>query len=181
MLRGNREDHDTMDTMDTTDNRTADSIYEADEEDKVHTISGNNEMIGGSIVEESTGLDNEVGMDSIQDTTLIINQEEVVSGEPSISSTISTTIDAAVSVQKNPEVVKRNKRMFGALMGHLGSAKRCLDHDISLGSSSLLIKQMAKEGEVKIKNNDMSRRILEMKVNKVAGEERILSHEYTTL
>ena len=58
------------------------------------------------------------------------------------------------NVYKKPEAVQRNKRIFGALMGHLGVAKRKLEED-----SSNIEKRSARQMAVIQKNGMESRRL----------------------
>ena len=58
------------------------------------------------------------------------------------------------NVYKKPEAIQRNKRIFGALMGHLGVAKRKLEED-----SSTIEKRSARQTAVVQKNGMESRRL----------------------
>ena len=57
---------------------------------------------------------------------------------------------------KEPEAIQRNKRLFGALMGHLGVAKRKLEVD-----STIIEKQSALQMAV-LKKNDLENRRLQL-------------------
>lgn len=54
---------------------------------------------------------------------------------------------AKVDIIMKPEAKERNKRLFGALMGHLGTAKRKLEED-----SSTIDKQSSRQSAVSQKN-----------------------------
>jgi hypothetical protein len=60
-------------------------------------------------------------------------------------------------VYKKPEAIQRNKRIFGALMGHLGIAKRKLEED-----SSHIDKQTSLQMTVLNKNGMENRRLQQL-------------------
>jgi pinin/SDK/memA/ protein conserved region len=65
--------------------------------------------------------------------------------------------DSKSSVHNRPEFVQRNKRLFGALMGHLGTAKRKLEED-----SSTIDKQTSRQNAVAHKNSVENRRLQQL-------------------
>ncbi len=69
-------------------------------------------------------------------------------------------------VYAKPDVVQRNKRMFGALMGHLGKAKEILQHD-----SLLIEKQDQQKLAASVKNKEESKRLFQLQ-REVSREER---------
>jgi len=52
---------------------------------------------------------------------------------------------SAQEAYQKPEAIKRNKRMFGALMGHLGMAKKKLEQDNDLIEKQDRLKVLAME------------------------------------
>ena len=58
------------------------------------------------------------------------------------------------AIENPPEVAQRNKRLFGALMGHLGSAKKILERD-----STKIDKQIQAKTLVTEKNQQESHRV----------------------
>lgn len=65
--------------------------------------------------------------------------------------------DSKSSIHNRPEFVQRNKRLFGALMGHLGTAKRKLEED-----SSTIDKQTSRQNAVAHKNSVENRRLQQL-------------------
>lgn len=69
-----------------------------------------------------------------------------------------------------PEVMQRNKRLFGALMGHLGTAKRKLEED-----SSTIDKQTSRQNAVAHKNGMENKRLQQLDREAAdAGKSKVL-------
>ena len=47
------------------------------------------------------------------------NNDEIIAQKP----------ERTTAQETNPDILSRNKRLFGSLMGHLGSAKKLLEKD----------------------------------------------------
>ena len=69
----------------------------------------------------------------------------------------SDGFSAKVDIIMKPEAKERNKRLFGALMGHLGTAKRKLEED-----SSTIDKQSSRQSAVSQKNVLENRRLQQL-------------------
>eukprot|EP01039_Chlorochromonas_danica_P004525 gene4525-4963_t len=73
-----------------------------------------------------------------------------------------------------PEILNRNKRMFGSLMGHLGHAKRKLEED-----SSFLEKQSMKLQSAQHRNEEEKKRIEEERKRQI--QEEVLDKKITSI
>jgi hypothetical protein len=74
-----------------------------------------------------------------------------------------------------PEMVQRNKRLFGALMGHLGKAKRKLEED-----SSTIEKQVSLQMAVTQKNSEESKRLFQLHKELTNAEKEKVKSNFTT-
>lgn len=77
------------------------------------------------------------------------------------------------AMEEITDLKKRNRRMFGALMGHLGVAKRHLESE---STQTLLQKQQQISAIVKLRNEEESRRVKQIQLEN-ARKERLLRRE----
>lgn len=86
--------------------------------------------------------------------------DSVVGGEESAAS-------ATRVLEENPDLKKRNRRMFGALMGHLGGAKRHLESE---STQTLLQRQQQISAVVTQRNEEESRRVRQVQMENLRRE-----------
>ena len=70
-------------------------------------------------------------------------------------------------LDENPDLTRRNRRMFGALMGHLGVAKRHLESE---STQTLLQRQQQISAVVKQRNEEESRRVRRVQMENLRRE-----------
>ena len=145
------------------------------------------ERVSGDV--DTTGSDDEShNRNQIRNSSSLIKRPRILS---TIGSAISANNDQSSNIAERhevhkegesksnihdkPEVKQRNKRLFGALMGHLGTAKRKLEED-----SSTIDKQTSRQNAVAHKNGMENKRLQQLQREATDSEKLKVSglHEY---
>lgn len=93
-------------------------------------------------------------------------EEKLDSGSVLPTQTTDNNTEKVVPLVKKPDTMQRNKRLFGALMGHLDSAKRILERDATKIDKQVQTKTVAAE-----KHQQQSRVVAEL-FNKIKETEQ---------